>query len=95
VDKVLTARLHHRKLQYRVQWLNHDYDPAWYPAGKFKNSPEKILEFHDRYHDRPGPPMRLQEWIRAALNDELLQDHSDEDKPTTAEGIQGFGRDSP
>ncbi|KAI2744662.1 hypothetical protein DTO013E5_2326 [Penicillium roqueforti] len=68
-------------IQYRVQWLGHDLDPAWYPAGNFKNAPEMIKEFHDAYPAKPGPPMRLQEWIEAAQDDRILDDHVDDEKP--------------
>ena len=81
VEKILDARTHYRKLQYRVQWIGHDMDLTWYPAGNFKNAPEMIRDFHDDYPTKPGPPMRLQEWLDAAREDRILDDHGDDEKP--------------
>jgi transposase InsO family protein len=78
VDEVLDSKLHYRKLRYRVKWVGTDEDITWYPAGDFKNAPQKLIDFHERYPDKPGPPVRLQEWIKAALNDEFLDDHPDD-----------------
>jgi hypothetical protein len=80
VEKILDAKLRYRKLVYRVQWLGHDVDLTWYPAGNFKNSADKIEEFHDNYPSKPGPPLRLQAWKDAAAADQLLDDHPDDDK---------------
>jgi hypothetical protein len=92
VDKILAVRTHYRKLQYRVKWVGTDEDITWYPAGDFKNAPQKLIEFHERYPDKPGPPLRLQEWIKAALNDEFLDDHPDDDKPVDGLGQPSRGR---
>ncbi|KAI1828762.1 hypothetical protein DTO006G1_9961 [Penicillium roqueforti] len=81
VEKILDVRTHYRKLQYRVQWLGHDLDLQWYPVSNFRNAPDKIKEFHEAYPAKPGPPMRLQEWIKAAEEDRILDDHVDDGKP--------------
>lgn len=51
-------------------------DDNWYPAGDYKNAPDKLMAFHKRYPDLPGPPVRLPIWLDAALND-----HADDGKP--------------
>jgi hypothetical protein len=53
---------------------------AWYPAGNVRNAPQKITEFHEEYPEKPGPPVRLQHWIRCALNDEYPDEHLDDGK---------------
>lgn len=58
VDEIVAVRLHYRKMQYRAKWVGHEPDANWYPARDFKNAPEKLLEFHRRYPDIPGPPKR-------------------------------------
>ncbi|OQD80121.1 hypothetical protein PENANT_c039G02886, partial [Penicillium antarcticum] len=80
VEEILASRIYYGKLQYRVKWVGYDEDRAWYHAGNFKNAPQKLIEFHDTYPGRPGPPMRLTEWTKAALEDEYLEDHSDDNK---------------
>ncbi|KAJ5753565.1 Retrovirus polyprotein [Penicillium nucicola] len=83
VEEILASRLHYRKLQYRIKWVGYDEDSAWYPASNSKNAPQKLIEFHDAYPDRPGPPMRLSEWTKAALEDEYLEDHENDNKAAT------------
>ena len=51
-------------LKYCVKWVGHDEDPKWYPASDFKYSPYKLRDFHLAYLDLPGPPRKLDEWIK-------------------------------
>ena len=80
VEEVLAVREHRGKLQYRVKWLGWDDDPEWYPASNLKNAPHKVRDYHLANPTRPGPPRRLQEWIRQWENDEDTEDHEDDDK---------------
>jgi hypothetical protein len=84
VEKVLASRLHYRKLQYRVKWIGYDEDWTWYPASNLKNAPQKLIDYHEAYPGQPGPPRRLPHWTKAALEDEYLEDHEDDDKAATA-----------
>jgi hypothetical protein len=81
VDRVLDSRLHYRKLQYKIKWKGHDIDNTWYPARNLRNAPYKIQEFHEEYPNKPGPPMRLQQWVNCALQDDYPEDHVDDGKP--------------
>jgi transposase InsO family protein len=81
VDEIEDSRLHYRRLQYRASWIGNE-DTNWYPAGDFKNAPEKLKAFHERYPDKAGPPLRLPLWLKAAEDDEFVEDHDDDDKPT-------------
>ncbi|KAL1979106.1 hypothetical protein VTN96DRAFT_6844 [Rasamsonia emersonii] len=81
VEQILAVRLRYGKLQYRVKWVGHDDDPKWYPAGLFKNAPTRIRDFHLEYPEAPGPPVRLAEWLKAAEDDEFLEDHIADDRP--------------
>jgi len=80
VDKVLAARKHRGKLQYRIKWLGFD-DPEWYPASNIKYAPHKVRDFHLANPTRPGPPKRLNDWIRLWEAGEDSYDHEDDDKP--------------
>ncbi|KAJ5099347.1 Retrovirus polyprotein [Penicillium argentinense] len=57
-EEIIAVRLHYRKFQYKAKWIGSE-DDNWYPASDFKNAPEKLIEFHRRYPDLPGPPKRL------------------------------------
>lgn len=82
VEEILAVRLRYRKLQYRARWVGHEEpDDTWYLAADFKNAPEKLMAFHRRYPDLPGPPKRLQHWIEAALEDRFEPDYPDDNKP--------------
>ena len=68
VEQILDSRIHRKKLQYRVKWLGFDEDRTWYPASNFMGSPHRLRTFHVDYPERPGPPKRLEEWLRAWEN---------------------------
>lgn len=81
VESILASRVHYKTLQYQVSWTGWDPDPEWYPAENLRNSPLALRTYHDRYPDYAGPPVRLQQWIDAALQDEPPAAHADDNKP--------------
>jgi hypothetical protein len=89
VDKILTSKLRYRKLYYQVSWKGWDPDSEWYLAENFKNAPEKLSEYHERNPDKPGPPLRLEQWLMAAQNDELDPAHEDDNRPARELSRQG------
>jgi hypothetical protein len=80
VTKILASRLTGRNkvLKYQVEWEGHDPDDKWYPAENFKNAAVTLEKFHQDYPDAAGPPVRLQEWIRAAAGDRVDKPHNDD-----------------
>lgn len=81
VERILTSRLYHRKLQYQVKWRGWDPDPTWYPASDFKNATKRLREFHDRHPKHPGRPKRLKQWKEAAEKDAFAKNYEDDDYP--------------
>lgn len=81
VEKILNARVHRRKLQYRVKWLGYEGDPEWYDASNFKNSPHRLRDFHAANPLHPGPPRRLEMWVQCWEKDIDAGDHPDDNKP--------------
>lgn len=65
VEEVLAVKLYRGILKYRVSWVGHDPDPEWYPASNLIGSPHKLRDFHASYPHQPGPPRRLNEWIKS------------------------------
>jgi hypothetical protein len=63
--RIRSVRQRWKSLQYRADWLGHDEDPQYYPASNFKYSPHLLREFHLANPQRPGPPARLLDWIKA------------------------------
>ena len=82
VDEILESRLRGRAktLQYRASWKGYDPDDNWYPASDFKNAPALLDDFHKAHPQAAGPPVRLQEWMKAAAADETAEEHDDDDK---------------
>ena len=80
VEQILASRLSGRNktLQYQVSWQGYDPDDTWYPARNIKNAPIALDNFHQRYPEAAGPPKRLQEWIKAAAEDGINEDHEDD-----------------
>ncbi|KAJ8105804.1 hypothetical protein ONZ43_g7278 [Nemania bipapillata] len=84
VERIRTSRIHYKKtLQYQVDWRGWDFDEVWYPAGNFKNSPRLLEKFHADNPDAAGPPKRLKEWLQAAREDRIEDDHPDDNIPET------------
>jgi hypothetical protein len=81
VEKILASRLKGKakRLEYQVKWKGLDPDEDWYPARNFKNAPVEIEKFHEKYPETPGPPVNLQDWIRAAAQDISATDQDDDD----------------
>jgi hypothetical protein len=82
VERIERSRLHgrSRELQYQVAWRGCDPDDTWYPAENFKNAGVALETFHQEHPEAPGPPLRLQDWIRAAAADEVDDDHPDDNR---------------
>jgi transposase InsO family protein len=81
VEEILAVRKSRNKLQYRVKWLGYDEDPEWYPASNVRYAPHKVREFHEKNPTKPGPPKRLNNWIKSWEAGEETYEHPDDDKP--------------
>ena len=94
VERVLASRTSGkaRTLQYKVQWKGWDPDETWYPASDFKNAAELVRQFHKDNPDKPGPPVRLEEWLRAASEDRSDPKHPDDNKAAGNEGLRVMRR---
>ena len=77
VDQILASKVVRKSLHYRVSWTGYDPDPTWYPAWNFVGSPRKLLEFHEKYPNQPGPPKYLDEWIKCWNTDMDPIEHKD------------------
>jgi transposase InsO family protein len=81
IEEIVAVRLRRQRLEYRARWVGQEEDLTWYPARNFRNSAYAIKDFHERYPDLPGPPGRLDEWLKATEKDEFLEDHEEDDRP--------------
>jgi hypothetical protein len=65
LEEVLACKLERGKLKYRARWVGWEEDPEWYPASDLKYAPHLLRAFHLRNPSVVGPPLRLENWIRA------------------------------
>ncbi len=60
INDILDNRYHYEKLQYKVVWIDHSSDRAWYLAENFqKQSKEILIDYHQRYSDKSESKLRL------------------------------------
>lgn len=78
VEGILDSRLYCGKIQYQAKWAGYEEDLKWYNASNFKNSPHRLWDFHEANPSHPGPPKKLEDWIRCW---EIACDHPDDDEP--------------
>jgi hypothetical protein len=79
VKQIVDVRINDETdLQYRALWVGCKDDSTWYDASNFKNSPHKLDDFHKANPTRPGPPKRLDVWLKCW---EETANHSDDNKP--------------
>lgn len=89
VEKVRASRISRGKLQYQVDWKGFDPDDRWYNAADFKEAPFAIRDYHEECPDKPGPPERLPEWVKAAEEDRFEPPHVDDDSAVSGESVSG------
>lgn len=80
VDCFLASRVKNGQLQYQVRWQGWEPDPKFYPAANFKGTPNLLRIFHSTHPDSDGPPMLLQNWIRASEHGGRAPSHPDDNK---------------
>ena len=81
IEKILASRKRGRRLQYRASWVGHDPDPKWYNASNFKGAPHRLRDFHRNYPARPGPPRRLDHWLKCWEDEVEPEVYEDDDLP--------------
>ncbi|EJT68104.1 hypothetical protein GGTG_14317 [Gaeumannomyces tritici R3-111a-1] len=80
VEEILASRTNYKKLQYRAKWVGWETDETWYHAEGFKGSPH-LKQYHQNYPEMPGPPVRLEQWLRAHEDGVDVEHHPEDNKP--------------
>jgi hypothetical protein len=76
VNDILNSKYHYEKLQYRVAWIDHSSDRAWYSAENFQNHSKEILnDYHRRYSEKLESKLRLIVIIEAMLSQWIRDEH--------------------
>jgi predicted metal-dependent hydrolase len=60
INDIFNSRYHYDKLQYRIVWIDHFSNKAWYSAENFSNHSKNILiEYHQKYSNKSKSKLRL------------------------------------
>jgi hypothetical protein len=78
IDDILNSRYHYEKLQYRVIWIDHSSDRAWYSTENFQNHSKEILnDYHQRYFAKSESKLRLVAIIETMLSQWIKDEHKE------------------
>jgi hypothetical protein len=61
INDILDNRYHYNKLQYRVSWIEHSLNDAWYSAENFDYAKKIIEDYHVRYSSKSKSALRRDE----------------------------------
>jgi lysyl-tRNA synthetase class I len=76
VNDILNSRYHYEKLQYRIIWIDHSSNKAWYFAENFQNHSKEILnDYHQKYFAKLESKMRLIIIIETMLSQWIKNEH--------------------
>jgi hypothetical protein len=78
MNDILDSRYHYDKLQYRIVWIDHFSNRAWYSEENFQKHFKKILnDSHRRYFIKSKSNLRLIVIIEAMLSQWIRNDHKE------------------
>jgi hypothetical protein len=78
IDDILNSRYHYEKLQYKIAWIDHFSDRAWYSTKNFQNHLKEILnDYHQRYSKKFESELRLIVIIEAMLSQWIRNEHKE------------------
>jgi predicted metal-dependent hydrolase len=76
INDILNSRYHYEKLQYKVAWIDHFSNRAWYSTESFQNHSKEILnDYHQRYSEKSESKLRLIVIIQAMLSQWIRDKH--------------------
>jgi ribosomal protein S17E len=72
INDIVDNRYHYEKLQYRIVWIDHFSNRAWYLTENFEHSKNILKNYHQRYSEKFESDLRsiaiietmLSQWIR-------------------------------
>jgi hypothetical protein len=75
VNDILNSRYHYDKLQYRIAWIDHFSNRAWYSAENFEHFKNILKNFHQRYSQKLDSKLRLIIIIKTMLSQWIRNEH--------------------
>ncbi len=78
INDILNSRYHYEKLQYRITWIDHSSNKAWYSTENFQNHSKEILNnYHQRYFAKFESKLRSIVIIEAMLSQWIKNEHKE------------------
>jgi hypothetical protein len=76
MNDILNSRYHYDKLQYKIVWIDHSSDRAWYSKKNFQKRFKEILnDYHRRYFSKFESDLRLIVIIETMLSQWIRNEH--------------------
>jgi hypothetical protein len=75
INDILDSRYHYDKLQYKVTWIDHSSDRAWYSAENFEHFKNILKNYHLRYSEKFDSILRLIVIIETMLSQWIRNEH--------------------
>jgi hypothetical protein len=75
IDDILNSRYHYEKLQYRIVWIDHFSDRAWYSTENFEHFKNILKNYHQRYSEKFESELRLVVIIETMLSQWIRDEH--------------------
>jgi predicted metal-dependent hydrolase len=78
MNDILNSRYHYEKLQYKITWIDHSSNRAWYSAENFQNHSKEILkDYHQRYSAKSESKLKLIAIIETILSQWVKDEHKE------------------
>jgi hypothetical protein len=77
INDILDSRYHYNKLQYRIVWIDHFSDRAWYSTKNFEHSKNILADFHQRYSQKFESDLRIIVIIETMLSQWIKDEHKE------------------
>jgi dGTP triphosphohydrolase len=74
---ILDSRYYYDKLQYKVSWIDHSSDRAWYSTENFEHSKNILENYHQRYSKKLESKLRLIVIIESMLSQWIKNEHKE------------------
>jgi hypothetical protein len=77
MNDILNSRYHYDKLQYKISWIDHLSNKAWYSTENFEHSKNILKNYHQRYSEKFESKLRLIVIIEAMLSQWIKNEHKE------------------
>jgi hypothetical protein len=75
MNDILNNRYHYDKLQYKIVWIDHFSDKAWYSAENFEHFKNILKNYHQRYFEKLDSTLRMIVIIETMLSQWIKNEH--------------------